>query len=157
MCGGSGGSKGWGLISGVKEVVVVRITTQGTAQLNREFRNMHVKESLIRAIQWCARPKGWRHEGEPPAMELQGGTVGRVQPFDFVVGVWEGLCDNKGSAAVKAQFANSFGAGIALDLDLSRDNVTNFEGNQVAGGVGAVGSIESSLFGEETEDFCGKD
>ena len=156
MCRGGGSGGGWGLISGVEEVVVVGITTQGTAQCNWKFRHMHVEEPLIRAIQGGAGPEGGRHEGEPSAMEFQGGSVGEVQPLDFVGGVGEGFRNDKGSAAIEAQLANPFNAGIALYLDFGRDNVTHFVGDQIAGGVGSVCGVESSFLSEVTEDLSGE-
>ena len=118
---------------------------------------MHVEKPLIRAIQGGAGPEGGGHKGEPSAVELQGGSVGRVQPLDFVGGVGEGFRNDKGSAVIEAQLANPFNAGVALDLDFGRDNVTNFVGDQIAGGVGTVCGVESSFLGEVMEDLGGKD
>ena len=83
-------------------------------------------------------------------VEFQGRPVGGEQPFDFIGSMREGFGDHEGAVAVVAELVHLSGAGIAVDFDTARDNVTNLAGDKFAGGVGRVGRVESPFFSQDT-------
>ena len=133
---GRGSSGGWGLVVGVKEVLVVGVATQWPAQLDGKLRDMKVQEPLIRAVLRGTRPEGGGQELKPTSVEFQGGPVGGEQPFDFVGSMREGFGDHERPAAVVAELINLSSAGVAVDLDAARDDIADLVGDESASGVG---------------------
>ena len=89
-------------------------------------------------------------------MEFQGRFVGREQPFDFIGSMGKGVGDHKGPAAVVAELVHLSCAGIAVDLDAAGDDVADLVGDELAGGVGQMGCVESPFFSQDVQDLSGE-
>eukprot|EP00977_Amphora_coffeiformis_P024308 scaffold15481_cov144-Amphora_coffeaeformis.AAC.1 len=67
--GGVGG-KGWELV--VEEEVVVGVAAEGSSELDGEFGDVHVEESLVGSIGWFAGPERRWEEFQVAAVEFLG-------------------------------------------------------------------------------------
>lgn len=75
----------------------------------------------------------------------------------MVVAVSEDFSNHIGSAFGVGEFGDLVGGGAALDLDLSGDNVVDFEEVRVAMEVSVVGGCKTTVFSKEAEDLSGED
>lgn len=137
----------------IEEVVVVGVTSEGSAESDREFGNMQVEEALIGAVRWFAGPEGRGKQIEVLTMKLKRSIVRVVKEPDFIVGGREESSDTERAAAAERKFRDSAGGGRTVDLDNAGDDITDFESAEVLASVSSVSGFETAVFGKPAEDL----
>jgi hypothetical protein len=115
-----------------------------------------VEEALVGPVGRFACPKGRREQVEELAVEVKGRGVDIIDGTDAVVTVLKDGGDFERAAATVGELGDGVGFSGALNLDRTDDDVADLESAKGAAAVGAMGGVETAVFGKVPEDFDGE-
>ena len=134
--------------------MVVRFAAERSPQLDGQWGDVEVEETLVWPVGRSAWPEGGGKKLDATAVGFL--NVRCVEVLEAIAAMREGLEDFEGSSFGDGELGDAVRGGGALDFDLSGDDVARFVGDEFPGGVDTVGGGETAVFSKVAQDLCGE-